>query len=262
MALGIMLLAIDVGNTQTVVGVYDGSSLIASWRLPTVREDTPDDICARLHSLMVMEGVDRRRIDRSVLASVVPQLKAAWMGAVRMLSGAEALICTAESAGALFKADYPHPAEIGADRVADAVACKAVHGYPSVVVDFGTATNMEVIDERGVFIGGIIAPGLQTSASTLIANGAQLSSVDLIAPEHVIGRNTREALGSGILFGEAERVDGLLRRIFAELGYRAHVVATGGLASQIAHLSNEIDEVDPELTLKGLRLISEANHQR
>lgn len=258
MTLGIMLLAVDVGNTQTVVGVYQGAVLEASWRLSTMREDTPDDIAARLHSLMGMEGIDAARIGRGVLSSVVPQAKAAWVAAVQKIAGVEVLICTARSAGHLFETDYPAPDEIGADRVADAVACKARYGCPSIVVDFGTATNMEVIDRAGRFIGGIIAPGLQTSASTLFDHGAQLSSVDLAAPPHAIGRNTAEALASGILIGEAARVDGLLRRVFEELGYEAKVVATGGLASQIAHLSNEIDEVDPDLTLEGLRLISEA----
>lgn len=254
-----MFLAVDVGNTQTVVGVYEGDELKASWRLKTVRDGTSDDICARMQSLMAMQGLDMSAIHHAALASVVPALKEAWADALCALCGTEALLCTAASAGALFQADYPHPEEIGADRVADAVACKAKYGFPSVVVDFGTATNIEVIDERGMFIGGIIAPGLQTSASTLISSGAQLFSVDLSAPEHAIGRNTREALESGILFGEAARVDGLVSRIFQELGYEARVIATGGLASRIAHLSKRIDEVDPDLTLEGLRLISEAD---
>lgn len=257
-----MLLAVDVGNTQTVVGVYHEDALKASWRLPTMRQDTPDDICARLHALMEMEAIDRTSIEQGALASVVPDLTAAWVAAAERLAHAPMLICTAESAGSLFSTDYPHPEEIGADRVADAVACKVQYGFPSVVVDFGTATNMEVIDDRGAFIGGIIAPGLQTSASTLFSRGAQLSSMGLGAPQRVIGRNTREALESGIMFGEADRVDGLLQRIFDELGYEARVVATGGLASQVAHLSSRIDVVDPDLTLEGLRLISEANSPR
>lgn len=254
-----MLLAVDVGNTQTVIGVYQKSDLIASWRIPTMRDDTPDDICARLHSLMTMSGVDRSGIRRGALASVVPSLTATWTVAVERLAAAQLTVCSAKTAGALFQPDYPHPEEIGADRIADAVACKAKYGYPSVVVDFGTATNIEVIDERGAFIGGIIAPGLQTSASTLFANGAQLSSVDLLSPVRTIGRNTKEALESGIMFGEADRVDGLLGRVFEELGCKAYVVATGGLALQVAHLSSRIDVVDLDLTLEGLRLISEAN---
>ncbi len=262
MILEIMFLAVDVGNTQTVVGVYRGSDLVASWRLPTMRDDTPDGLCARLLPLMEMACVSRKGIARAALSSVVPQLNGVWTAAVERLAGVDMLICTAQTAGGLFQADYPHPEEIGADRVADAVACKVKHGFPSVVVDFGTATNMEVIDERGMFIGGIIAPGLQTSASTLISSGAQLSSVGLVAPARAIGRNTREALESGIMYGEAARVDGLIGRIVSELGCPARVIATGGLASLVAHLSVRIDVVDPDLTLEGLRLISEANSPR
>lgn len=257
-----MLLAVDVGNTQTVVGVYEGSRLVASWRLPTLRDDTPDGLCARLLPLMDIARISRADIQHAVLSSVVPQLSGVWVGAAERLAGVDMLICTAQTAGSLFQADYPHPEEIGADRIADAVACKAKHGFPSVVVDFGTATNMEVIDDRGMFIGGIIAPGLQTSASTLISSGAQLSSVDLAAPGRAIGRNTREALESGIMYGEAARVDGLIGRIVSELGYPARVIATGGLAPLVAHLSVRIDVVDPDLTLEGLRLISEANSPR
>lgn len=257
-----MLLAVDVGNTQTVVGAYQGEVLEASWRLPTTHDATSDDISARLITLMGMRGIDPERFRFGALASVVPQLTGVWKDVAREQLGIALTVCSAETAGDLFQADYPHPEEIGADRVADAVACKLKHGFPSVVVDFGTATNMEVIDERGAFIGGIIAPGLQTSASTLFGRGAQLSSVDLATPRRAIGRNTREALESGIMYGEASRVDGLLDRIFEELGYEAKVVATGGLAPQIAHLSVRIDVVDPDLTLEGLRLISEANRPR
>ncbi len=254
-----MLLAIDVGNTHSVAGIYQGEELKASWRVPTDRDATPDALGVMLLSLMGMAGIERECVGRAVLSSVVPQLAGAWDACVKRMFDADLLHCSAATAQELFTADYPHPEEIGADRVADAVACKALYGYPSIVVDFGTATNMEVIDGRGCFIGGIIAPGLQTSASTLFAHGAQLSAVELIAPPQVIGRNTQEALESGILLGEVERTDGLLRRIFDEMGCRAHVVATGGLAQQIAGLSKMIDTVDSNLTLEGLRLISEVN---
>lgn len=258
----IMLLAVDVGNTHTVTGIYDGEALRASWRVPTDRNATPDELRVGLLSLMAMDGISRSEVSSAVLSSVVPQLAGGWEEAVRRLFGVEMLHCTAKSAGDLFQADYPHPEEIGADRVADAVAAKALYGCPCVVVDFGTATNMEVIDARGCFIGGIIAPGLQTSASTLFAQGAKLAAVELVPPPQAIGRNTREALESGILLGEVERTDGLIRRIFDELGYEAHTVATGGLARQIAGLSKMIDAVDLELTLTGLRLISEAHQRR
>lgn len=252
-----MLLAIDVGNTHTVIGVYEGEELRASWRMPTCKDDTPDAIRARLKPLMEMDGIERGLLDRGVMACVVPALMQVWNDVVHALCGVPALIVSAQTAQGLFLADYPSPHEIGADRIADAVALKALYGFPAIVVDFGTATNMEVIDEAGRFIGGIIAPGLQTSAHTLISRTAQLSSIALMAPDHAVGRNTEEALKSGIVYGEAARVDGLIRRIKDELGYNAFVVATGGLATSICALTKEVDEVNPELTLIGLRLISE-----
>ncbi|MCI9129287.1 MAG: type III pantothenate kinase [Eggerthellaceae bacterium] len=254
-----MLAAVDVGNTQTVIGIYDGPDLLVSWRLPTERNATPDQIASTLIPLMSSANVPFANVTRGICASVVPHLSVVWQHAISSLFGAEALLCTAESAGELFTADYPHPEEIGADRVADAVACKAIYGYPSIVVDFGTATNMEVIDDRGMFIGGIIAPGLETSAATLTSRASKLPSINLEEPKCAIGRNTQEAMESGIVFGEVARVEGLLRRIQEQLGYTATAVATGGLAPRIACLSNQIHHVDPELTLKGLRLISELN---
>ncbi len=174
------------------------------------------------------------------------------------------VVCSAQTAGDLFCADYPDPAEIGADRVADSVAMRALYGAPCIVVDFGTATNIEVIDSAGRFIGGIIAPGLQTSAQTLFNNASKLPAISLEAPDHAIGTNTVEAMQAGIVLGEVDRVDGLLQRIFDQLGYRAPVVATGGLAPLIAKHSKLIDQVNPDLTLEGLRLIVEARstHER
>ena len=147
--------------------------------------------------------------------------------------------------------------KIGADRVADAVAARALYGAPVVVVDFGTATNIEVIDRDGRFRGGVIAPGVQTSANALFTHGAQLPDIALVAPPAVIGTNTVEAIQSGIMLGEADRVDGLVRRIFDQLGYSAKVIATGGLAAVVERYSSTIDEVNTELTLEGLRLIAD-----
>ncbi|MCI8469896.1 MAG: type III pantothenate kinase [Eggerthellaceae bacterium] len=253
-----MLLAVDIGNTQTVVGVYQGSDLACMWRLATNPTTTADEVRVMLLPLFESAGLSPSQVGRAALASVVPQLTDAWRRAIRDASGAEALVCSAASAGGLFEADYPHPDEIGADRVADAVAAKARYGAPVVVVDFGTATNIEVIDAQGRFVGGIIAPGLQTSAQTLFSRGAQLPAISLTAPEHPIGVSTVTAMQSGIVLGEVDRVDGLVRRIFAQLGYEGTVVATGGLAPLIAPHSQVIDSVDGELTLEGLRLIAEA----
>ena len=165
------------------------------------------------------------------------------------------VVCSAKTAGSLFDADYPNPREIGSDRVADAVAARELFGAPVIVVDFGTATNIEVVDKQGRFLGGIIAPGVQTGASALFSHATRLAAIDLVDPRHAIGRNTEEALQAGIVYGEADRADGLVRRVAEELGYDAPVVATGGLAPLIAEHSRTISAVQPDLTLVGLRLV-------
>lgn len=256
-----MLLAVDVGNTQTVIGIYNGENLLNMWRLATRHETTSDEIRIKLIPLFKNAGVHAANIDKAALASVVPQLTEAWRHAVLDFIGCEMLLCNAETAGALFRADYPNPQEIGADRIADAVAMREIYGAPSVVVDFGTATNIEVLDKSGMFVGGIIAPGLQTSAETLFSNASKLPAVTLCAPDNPIGKNTVSAMQSGIVLGEVDRVEGLLRRVFKQLGYNATVVATGGLAPLIAQYTDMIDNVNPELTLEGLRLISDANEK-
>lgn len=254
-----MLLTVDVGNTHTVMGLYNGSTLIASWRFPTLPSATEDELCMALYTLMRIKNLEPSEISNGVLSCVVPPLTPIWCKAIFNLSGAQTLLCSVETAGSLFTSHYPHPEEVGADRVADVVACKALYGFPSIVVDFGTATNMEVIDKHGFFIGGIIAPGVQTSASTLFSHGAQLSAIDLEPPAQVIGTNTKQALESGIMFGEAARVDGLIRKVWEELGYETNVIATGGLASQVAQLSTLLNTVNENLTLEGLRLLAESH---
>lgn len=257
-----MLLVVDIGNTQTVVGIYEGQRLLASWRIGTNRLNTADELRSIVLPLMSAKGLDPASIHRAAIASVVPQLTGAWQQAVQDVNGIEMLCCNAETAAGLFTAHYPNPREIGADRVADAVAASARYGAPVVVVDFGTATNFEVIDRDGYFVGGIIAPGLQTSAGALTSHGALLPATALIAPALPIGTNTVEAIQSGVMLGEADRVDGLVRRIFAQLGYEAAVVATGGLAATMAPLCSTITEVNPNLTLEGLRLILEEQERR
>lgn len=258
-----MLLTIDVGNTHTVVGVYRESDKVkphAMWRIATSKHDTADDVRAKLLPLMAAAGVEARSIGAAAMASVVPALTRAWEGAVRELAGVEACVCTAEAASAagLFASTYPNPHEIGADRVADAVAARELYGAPVVVVDFGTATNIEVVDEHGSFMGGIIAPGVETSAGALFSHATRLAAIDLTAPPAAVGRSTEEAVQAGIVLGEADRVDGLVRRIFAEIGCACPVVATGGLAGLVAAHSREITAVLPELTLEGLRLLASA----
>ena len=257
-ARALMLVAIDIGNTQTVIGVYDEGALAYTWRVSTGKRDTADELRVKLLPLLEMAGIRTRDIDGAVLASVVPALTSAWRQALGYLAACEPVVCSAATAGALFCADYPNPDEIGADRVADAVAARALYGAPVIVVDFGTATNLEVIDGGGRFVGGIIAPGLETSAAALFSHATKLSAIELADPGTAIGKSTVHAMQSGIVYGEADRVDGFVRRVCAELGCRPPVVATGGLAAKMAPLCQTVTETNPNLTLEGLRLVFEA----
>ena len=257
-----MLLAIDVGNTQTVLGVYDGERLCHMWRVATNKKHTPDELRLKVIPLLESAGYSCSQIDGSALASVVPYLTAAWCDALADMLGEAPLICNAATAGDLFLTEYANPSEIGADRVADAVAARALYGAPVIVVDFGTATNIEVVDARGHFIGGAIAPGMETSAAALFSHATKLAATELVDPGTGIGGNTAQAIQIGIVYGEVDRVDGLVNRIFEQLGYRAPVVATGGLARRVAPLSRTITDVDQDLTLEGLRRIYEHAQSR
>jgi type III pantothenate kinase len=250
-----MFLAIDIGNTQTVIGLYGSDALMHTWRVATVHSDTADEIVVRLGALLSLEGFALGDVDDVAIASVVPSLTEQWAAVGLRLAGRDPLVVTSATVNSMLAIDYSLPAEIGADRIADAVAAVDLYGAPVVVVDFGTATNIEVIDKNGAFIGGIIAPGLVTSAEALFGAAARIQKFDIEVPPHVIGRSTREAVQAGLTYGEIDRIDGLITRIFAELGYSTPVVATGGLSERVTSLSRTITHVNPNLTLEGLRLI-------
>lgn len=254
-----MLLAVDVGNTQTVLGLYQGTKLVCMWRISTDKNNTADELRVMLRSLFTADGIGEEEVEGVALASVVPHLEREWVTLAKRMFDLFALVVNFEAARGLFETTYANPAEIGADRIADAVAVKAQYGAPAIVVDFGTATNIEVIDEQGRFVGGIIAPGVVTSASALFSLATRLSEIELEEPPAAIGTNTKEAVQSGIIYGEADRVDGLVRRIFKQLGYEAPVIATGGLSEAIVTRSSTITDINPELTLEGLRLIYDHN---
>lgn len=254
-----MLLAVDVGNTQTVVGVFEGEDLRYRWRFATNKSHTGDDLRVKLMSLLDGESIAREALCGMSLASVVPHLTEAWDETALALTGMPALVCSAKTAGDLFATTYLRPAEIGSDRVADAVAARERYGAPVVVVDFGTATNIEVIDQDGCFCGGVIAPGLETAASALFSHASMLAGIHMDDPEAAIGTSTAQALQIGILYGEADRADGLVSRIHEQLGYTTPVIATGGLATRIAPHSKTITQVNRNLTLEGLRLVFEHN---
>jgi type III pantothenate kinase len=251
-----MLLAVDVGNTQTVLGLYEDETLVAHWRVATVASNTADELAVGLNSLFALDNIDTANATDVAIASVVPPLTEQWKLMAKRFAQTKPLVLNSTTNTGLTVA-YENPTEIGADRLADAVAAIALYGAPAIVVDFGTATNIEVIDKNGAFIGGIIAPGLVTSAEALFSAAARLAKTSIQVPPSVIGATTREAVQSGLTYGEIDRIDGLIKRIFEELGYSATVVATGGLSARVVALSSTIDVVNDDLTLEGLRLIYE-----
>jgi len=253
-----MILAVDVGNTQTVVGLFDGDRLAAHWRVSSDASITADELAVKLTGLLEMAGHERGDVEHVIVGSVVPRLTDAWVEVARTLSGEDALVVgPGLKTGLPIRYDNPH--EVGADRIVNGVAAIAGFGAPVLVVDFGTATTIDVIDAEGGYLGGAIAPGLETSAEALFRKAARLSNVDLTAPAGVIGHNTRSSVQAGLVYGQAAMVDGLVRRTWAELGFETRVVATGGLAERMSALCETITDVDADLTLKGLLLVYRRN---
>jgi type III pantothenate kinase len=253
-----MLLAVDVGNTQTHIGMFRDGELAEHWRLATVREITADEIASLLAGLLGLRGLRLDDVDGAIVACVVPQLVHEYEGvSERYLDGSLALVGPGLRSGMPIKLDNPH--ELGADRLANAVAAWDRYRTACVAVDFGTAINYDIVSGSGEYLGGVLAPGVEISMDALAQRAAKLPKVDLERPQHVIGHNTLEAIQSGVVYGFAGQVDGILRRVRAELGDKATVVATGGHADAIAPHCEEIDEVDDLLTLTGLRLLWERN---
>lgn len=252
-----MLLAIDVGNTQTQFGVFDSAGvLISDWRLSTHREQTADELGGHMRSLLQLEGIDAKAINGMVAASVVPPLTAALGAMGERYFGMAPLMVDARLVDDL-PILYEPPEAVGADRIVNAVAARDKYGVPVVVVDFGTATTFDVVNSDGAYLGGVIATGVGVSADALFQRAARLPRVHIAEPEQVIGRDTTSAVQSGLFYGYAELVDGLLRRIIAELGVTPRVVATGGWSATIGNACANVNYIDPLLTLEGLRLIFE-----
>ena len=260
-----MLLAIDVGNTNIVLGVFDDDRLVESWRLATLRERTADEIGIWVAQLFEHRALDINRIDGIVMGSVVPPLTGTLMAMAQRYFGLTPLNVdsTVDTGMPLL---YKYPAEIGADRILDAVAAYRLYGrerqVPLIVVDFGTATTFDAVSAKGEYLGGIICPGVQISADALFQRAARLPRVDVRKPCEVIGKTTVVAMESGLYYGYVGLVDGLIRRLKRELGQNAVCVATGGLATIIAPEVDLIEHVDQDLTLQGLRMVWERNRPK
>jgi type III pantothenate kinase len=257
-----MLLALDVGNTNTKLGLYrlDGQEpeLAAHWRLTTHRAQTVDEYGALFINLFQMKGLDPSQVKHIIISSVVPPVESTLRQVCADYFHIEPLFVEPG-----IKTGMPvlvdNPTELGADRLADSIAAFERYGGPCIVVDFGTATKFEVISERGEYLGGVIAPGLGLSAEALFSRAARLSRVDIKRPAKVIGTNTVAHLQSGLYYGYIGLVDGILDRIVTELGTKPRVIASGGLAHLMAEDSRYITEIDDMLTLDGLRILFERN---
>ena len=260
-----MLLAIDVGNTQTVVGVYDHAGdmtvtdggLVGPWRLSTVHDRTEDEFGVLIGGLLASEGHRWHDIDGVAVSSGVAHITSTLRRMVdRRIDVEPVVVGPGVKSGLAIR--YDNPREVGPDRIANGAAVFDLYGGPSIVVDFGTATTLDAVSGDGEYLGGAISPGVEISLKALVGKAAALSTVELIEPKNVIGRNTTESLRSGVLYGYAAQVDGLVDRFQSEIG-ESTVVATGGLASWISPHTKVVDEVEPWLTLHGLRLIWQRN---
>ena len=253
-----MLLAIDVGNTQTHVGMFDGDELAAHWRFATVRFATADELATRMVGLLLLRDLSLKDVDAAIVSSVVPSLAHEYDQLIeRYLAGSGMLVGPWLKTGMPIRID--NPSELGADRLVNAVAAYDRVGAACIAVDFGTAINYDVVSGEGEYLGGVISPGIEVSLEALAARAARLPRVDIEAPRHAIGKGTREAIQSGVVYGYAGQVDAVLGRLREELGEEATAIATGGFASAIVPFCEQVDEVDDLLTLTGLKLVFERN---
>lgn len=250
-----MLLAVDIGNTNIVCGLFSDETIVTTFRMETIAGRSVDELAALLAQLFALRQIDPQQIHASIVASVVPQLTDPLALAIQMVLGHEPLLVGGPGLKTGLRIKYDSPREVGADRIVNAVAAFERVGQAVVVVDFGTATTFDCVSSDGQYEGGVIVPGIQVSLDGLLDRAAKLSHIELAEPPRVIGRNSAHALQSGLIHGYSSLVDGLLEKIQEEMGVPFRTLATGGLAQLICKHTRRVDEVCPDLTLEGLRLI-------
>ena len=256
-----MLLVADVGNTNTVIGVYDGPRLVVSWRLTSRREQTADEYGVFIQALLRTQGLDPRQVADIAISNVVPPVQQALESMCQKYFGVTPLSVEPGVNGPI-PLMVDTPAEVGPDRIVNAVGALSLYRAPLIVIDFGTATTFDCVNARGEFIGGAIAPGITTAVDALLSRAARLYRVEFVRPKDAIGRNTVTNIQSGIVYGYAGLVDGIVERMRREMDGTVSVIATGGLAPLIADVAKSIQHVNPDLTLEGLRLVYEHSKTR
>ncbi|MCG8472438.1 MAG: type III pantothenate kinase [Desulfobacterales bacterium] len=253
-----MILVIDVGNTNTVMGLFQGKKLVHDWRIRSQKNMTEDEFNLLVSSLFRERQIDPESIRKTVISSVVPPVKEILQTFCTKYLGHPPIWVNSETTKSIMPIRYTNPTEVGADRIVNAVAAYEKYQSAIIAIDFGTATTFDIISSEGEYMGGAISPGIRIASEALFANASKLPRVEICTPpERAIGLDTAESMKAGIIFGYAGLVDGMVERIKREMGCEPKVIATGGLASVISGVSSTIESVEPELTLEGLQIIAE-----